>query len=58
MPGTPELIVSFELLLSRGFSIPNARRMVERMISGPKQREQLKEALDRLEKEKRDAEDV
>ena len=57
MPSTDELLYAFELYLAQGFSKPNARRMVERKASGPKQRERLCKALDRLiaEKEESDA---
>jgi len=55
MPSTDELLGDFEMYLAMGFSRPNARRAVERKVTGPKQREQLKEALDRLEKEEGDA---
>lgn len=56
MPSTDELLYAFELYLAQGFSKPNARRMVERKASGPKQRERLRKALDRLEKGEDDAE--
>lgn len=52
MPSTDELLYAFELYLAQGFSKPNARRMVERKASGPKQRETLRKALDRLIAEK------
>ena len=52
MPSTDELLVIFGYYVARHFSIPNARRMVERMASGPKQREWLRKALDRLIAEK------
>ena len=60
MPSTDELLYGFELYLAQGFSVPNARRLVERKASGPKHRERLREALDRLiaEKEGGDGEDV
>ena len=54
MPSTDELLYAFELYLVQGFSKPNARRMVERKASGPKQAKRLREALDRLEKEEDD----
>ena len=58
MPSTDDLLVIFGYYLAQHFSIPNARRMVERMVTGAKQTERLKEALDRLiaEKEKSDGE--
>ncbi len=55
MPSTDDLLTDFELLLAQGFSAPNARRLIGRKASGPKQRERLKEALDRIEKEVGDA---
>lgn len=48
MPSTDELLTGFELLLAQGFSRPNARRAIENRVTGPKQLERLKEALDRL----------
>ena len=58
MPSTDELLQDFELLLAQGFSVPNARRWVERGVSGTKQLERLRKALDRLEKEEGDGEEV
>ena len=52
MPSTDELLTDFELYLAQGFSIPNARRMVERKVSGAKQLEQLRKELDRQIAEK------
>lgn len=51
MPSTDELLMAFELYLAQGFSIPNARRAVERKASRG-QLERLREALDRLIAEK------
>ena len=61
MPSTDELIGTFKTLLARGFSVHNARRIVLlNFVIGSKQREWLKEALDRLvaEKEEGGGEDV
>ncbi|GAJ01162.1 unnamed protein product [marine sediment metagenome] len=52
MPSTDRLLTDFELLLAQGFSIPNARRAVERKVTGPRQREGLRKELDRLIAEK------
>lgn len=52
MPSTDELIQDFEHYLYLGFSIPNSRRFILRKASGPKQRERLREELDRLIAEK------
>ena len=52
MPSTDELLADFELYLAQGFSIPNARRLVERKASGAKQLERLRKELDRLIAEK------
>lgn len=58
MPSTEQLIEDFELYLAMGFSIPNARRAVERKATRG-QLETLREALDRLIAEREeDAEDV
>lgn len=48
MTSTETLIADFKFYLEQGFSIPNARRLIQQFVSGPKQRERLKEALDRL----------
>jgi hypothetical protein len=60
MPSTDDLLTDFELLLAQGFSIPNARRAVLRKVTGTKQLERLREALDRLiaERGESDGEDV
>lgn len=60
MTSTETLVEDFKFYLAQGFSIPNARRLVENFASGPKQRERLREALDRLiaEKEGGDDKDV
>ncbi|GAG39822.1 unnamed protein product [marine sediment metagenome] len=60
MPSTNDLLTDFELYLAMGFSIPNARRAVANRVTGAKQLERLKEALDRLiaEKEEGDGEEV
>ena len=57
MPSTDELLTDFELLLVMGFSIPNARRKVERKASRG-QLERLRKELDGLiaEKEEGDGE--
>lgn len=52
MTSTETLIQDFKFYLEQGFSVPNARRLVAQFASGPKQRERLREALDRLIAEK------
>ena len=47
MTSTDELLAYFELYLAMGFSIPNARRAVERKVSSVKQLERLRKELDR-----------
>ena len=47
MPSTDELLADFADYLLRGFSIPNARRLIERKASRG-QRERLRKELDRL----------
>jgi len=47
MPSTDDLIGDFETYLAMGFSVPNARRMVERKATRG-QLERLRKALDRL----------
>ena len=48
MPSTDELLTDFELYLAQGFSVPNARRAVEKKASDASQRERLRKELDRL----------
>ena len=47
MPSTDELLGDFKTYLAMGFSIPNARRAVERKVSGTRQLERLRNELDR-----------
>ena len=54
MPSTDDLLAEFDVLLSLGFSVSNARNSVERKVAGTRQGQWLREALDRLVKKEAD----
>ena len=54
MPSTDDLLAEFDVLLSLGFSVSNARNIVERKVAGTRQGQWLREALDRLVKKEAD----